>query len=117
MSAWSSTVLGTALRARYAGMWLLAANTGMRRSERAGVARSMLDLERGTPSGRVGPGRRFAGEVGGVDLSQCSVVKELLAEDSVGHGVDSLRTRWSIHSAPIRLLNSARVSPGLASSG
>ena len=29
-------------------MWLLAANTGMRRSELAGVVRSMLDLERGT---------------------------------------------------------------------
>lgn len=40
--------LEVALRDRYAGMWLLAANTGMRRSELAGVERSMLDLESGT---------------------------------------------------------------------
>jgi integrase len=39
--------LSVALRDRYAGMWLLAANTGMRRSELGGVERSMLDLDHG----------------------------------------------------------------------
>lgn len=39
--------LAVALQDRYAGMWLLAATTGMRRSELAGVSRDMLDLETG----------------------------------------------------------------------
>jgi len=39
--------LTVALQDRFAGMWLLAATTGMRRSELAGVRREMLDLETG----------------------------------------------------------------------
>jgi len=39
--------LTVALDDPYAGMWLLAANTGMRRSELAGVTREMLNLEAG----------------------------------------------------------------------
>jgi integrase len=38
--------LRVALTDRYDGMWLLAATTGMRRSELAGVERAMLDLDR-----------------------------------------------------------------------
>ena len=37
-----------ALDDRFAGMWVLAATTGMRRSELAGIERDMLDLDRGT---------------------------------------------------------------------
>jgi integrase len=44
LAAW----LGVALTDRFAGMWVLAATTGMRRSELAGVGRDMLDLEHGT---------------------------------------------------------------------
>ena len=39
--------LDVALSDRFAGMWLLAATTGMRRSELAGVRRDMLDLDTG----------------------------------------------------------------------
>ena len=39
--------LDVALDERFAGMWLLAATTGMRRSELAGVRRDMLDLDTG----------------------------------------------------------------------
>ena len=39
--------LDGALEDRFAGMWVLAATTGMRRSELAGVRREMLDLETG----------------------------------------------------------------------
>jgi integrase len=39
--------LDGALEDRFAGMWVLAATTGMRRSELAGVRREMLDLEKG----------------------------------------------------------------------
>jgi integrase len=44
LAAW----LRVALDDRFAGMWVLAATTGMRRSEFAGVERDMLDLEHGT---------------------------------------------------------------------
>jgi integrase len=44
LAAW----LHVALTDRFAGMWVLAATTGMRRSELAGVSRHMLDLEHGT---------------------------------------------------------------------
>src|SRR5512142_3319955 len=40
--------LRIALTDRFAGMWVLAATTGMRRSELAGVSRDMVDLEHGT---------------------------------------------------------------------
>jgi integrase len=43
LAAW----LRVALTDRFAGMWMLAATTGMRRSELAGVRRDALDLERG----------------------------------------------------------------------
>ncbi len=39
--------LDVALEDRFAGMWVLAATTGMRRSELAGVRRQMLDLDTG----------------------------------------------------------------------
>lgn len=39
--------LAVALEDRFAGMWVLAATTGMRRSELAGVRRQMLDLDTG----------------------------------------------------------------------
>jgi integrase len=44
LAAW----LRVAVTERFAGMWVLAATTGMRRSELAGVGRNMLDLEHGT---------------------------------------------------------------------
>jgi integrase len=44
LAAW----LRVALDDRFAGMWVLAATTGMRRSELAGVERDMLDLDQGT---------------------------------------------------------------------
>ena len=40
--------LRVALNDRFAGIWVLAATTGMRRSELAGVERDMLDLDQGT---------------------------------------------------------------------
>jgi integrase len=43
LAAWLQVVLTD----RFAGMWVLAATTGMRRSELAGVRRDMLDLEIG----------------------------------------------------------------------
>jgi integrase len=43
LAAW----LRVALDDRFAGMWVLAATTGMRRSELAGVERDMLDLDQG----------------------------------------------------------------------
>ena len=43
LAAW----LRVALHDRFAGMWVLAATTGMRRSELAGVERDMLDLDQG----------------------------------------------------------------------
>src|SRR6266545_4145840 len=50
-SAWTVEQLGlwlkVALQDRYDGMWALAATTGMRRSELAGVRRAMLDLDGG----------------------------------------------------------------------
>jgi integrase len=39
--------LDVALQDRFAGMWVLAATTGMRRSELAGVTKQMLDLDSG----------------------------------------------------------------------
>jgi integrase len=44
LAAW----LRVALDDRFAGMWVLAATTGMRRSELAGVERDLLDLDQGT---------------------------------------------------------------------
>jgi len=44
LTAW----LRVALDDRFAGMWVLAATTGMRRSELAGVERDMLDLDQAT---------------------------------------------------------------------
>jgi integrase len=44
LAAW----LRVAITDRFAGMWVLAATTGMRRSELAGVRRDMLDLHSGT---------------------------------------------------------------------
>jgi integrase len=44
LAAW----LRVALTDRFAGMWVLAATTGMRRSELAGASRDTLDLEKGT---------------------------------------------------------------------
>jgi integrase len=44
LAAW----LNVALTDRFAGMWVLAATTGMRRSELAGVGRNVLSLENGT---------------------------------------------------------------------
>lgn len=44
LAAW----LRVALTDRFAGMWVLAATTGMRRSELAGVHRDQLNLEKGT---------------------------------------------------------------------
>lgn len=44
LAAW----LRVALTDRFAGMWVLAATTGMRRSELAGASRDVLDLENGT---------------------------------------------------------------------
>jgi integrase len=44
LAAW----LRIALTDRFAGMWVLAATTGMRRSELAGARRDMLDLDGGT---------------------------------------------------------------------
>lgn len=44
LAAW----LRVAVTDRFAGMWVLAATTGMRRSELAGVERGMLDLDTGT---------------------------------------------------------------------
>jgi integrase len=44
LAAW----LRVALTDRFAGMWVLAATTGMRRSELAGARRDMLDLDAGT---------------------------------------------------------------------
>jgi integrase len=43
LAAW----LHVALTDRFAGMWILAATTGMRRSELAGLSRDMVDLEHG----------------------------------------------------------------------
>ncbi len=43
-----SHALRVAFQDRYSGMWVLAATTGMRRSELAGVERSMVDLDSGT---------------------------------------------------------------------
>ena len=40
--------LTLAMTDRYDGLWVLAATTGMRRSELAGVRRSLLDLDVGT---------------------------------------------------------------------
>lgn len=49
---WTPPQLGAFLRVafqdRYNGMWVLAATTGMRRSELAGVERKMVDLANGT---------------------------------------------------------------------
>ena len=44
LAAW----LRVALDDRLAGMWVLATTTGMRRFERAGVERDMLNLDQGT---------------------------------------------------------------------
>lgn len=44
LAAW----LRVALSDRFAALWVLAATTGMRRSELAGVDRDLLDLDRGT---------------------------------------------------------------------
>lgn len=44
LAAW----LRVALQDRYAGLWVLAATTGMRRSELAGIRRRWLDLQEGT---------------------------------------------------------------------
>jgi integrase len=44
LAAW----LRVALDDRFAGIWVLAASTGMRRSELAGVERDTLDLNQGT---------------------------------------------------------------------
>ena len=51
LAAW----LKLALQDRFAGMWVLAATTGMRRSELAGVERDDLDLDRGVLD--IGPTR------------------------------------------------------------
>jgi integrase len=50
--SWTPEQLGAFLRVafqdRYSGMWVLAATTGMRRSELAGVERAMIDFDNGT---------------------------------------------------------------------
>ena len=40
--------LRVAMEDRFAGIWVLAATTGMRRSELLGVRRELLDLDAGT---------------------------------------------------------------------
>jgi len=51
-AAWTAEQLGRwltlAITDRYDGLWVLAATTGMRRSELAGVGRSLLDPSAGT---------------------------------------------------------------------
>ena len=70
LAAW----LRVAVTDRFAGMWVLAATTGMRRSELAGVGRNMLDLEHGT-----------------LVVEDTRVVVDGQAEDSDGKTEDSRR--------------------------
>jgi integrase len=63
LAAW----LRVALTDRFAGMWVLAATTGMRRSELAGASRDVLDLENGT-----------------LVIEDTRVVVDSQAQDSVG---------------------------------
>ena len=71
LAAW----LRVALTDRYAGMWVLAATTGMRRSELAGAERELLDLDNGT-----------------LTLEDTRVVVKGRATDSDGKSEDSRRT-------------------------
>jgi len=71
LAAW----LHVALDDRFGGMWVLAATTGMRRSEPAGVERDMLDLDRGT-----------------LTVENTRVVVKGHATDSDGKTEDSRRT-------------------------
>jgi integrase len=71
LAAW----LHVALTDRFAGMWVLAATTGMRRSELAGVSRDMLDVEHGT-----------------LVVEDTRVVVDGRAQDSDGKTEDSRRT-------------------------
>jgi integrase len=71
LAAW----LRVALTDRFAGMWVLAATTGMRRSELAGVSRDMLDAEHGT-----------------LVVEDTRVVVDGRAQDSDGKTEDSRRT-------------------------
>ena len=71
LAAW----LHAALTDRFAGMWVLAATTGMRRSELAGTSRDMLDLEHGT-----------------LVVEDTRVVVDGRAHDSDGKTEDSRRT-------------------------
>ena len=82
--------LDVALEDRFAGMWLLAATTGMRRSELAGVSRQMLDLDTGrlrvegtrvVVAGRAqeSDGKSAAGRRGiSLDSFTCAKLRQLL---------------------------------------
>jgi integrase len=71
LAAW----LRVALTDRFVGMWVLAATTGMRRSELAGVRRDLVDLDRGR-----------------LTLEDTRVVVAGRAEDSDGKTESSRRT-------------------------
>ena len=71
LAAW----LRVALNDRFAGMWVLAATTGMRRSELAGAERELLDLDNGT-----------------LTIEDTRVVVKGRATDSDGKSEDSRRT-------------------------
>ena len=71
LAAW----LQVAMTDRFAGMWILAATTGMRRSELAGAERRLLDLESGT-----------------LVIEDTRVVVDGKAEDSDGKFESSRRT-------------------------
>lgn len=71
LAAW----LRVAMKDRFGGMWVLAATTGMRRSELAGVERALLDLEKGQ-----------------LDMHDTRVVVDGQAEDSDGKSDAGWRT-------------------------
>lgn len=76
---WTVAELGRwltlAMSDRYGGLWVLAATTGMRRSELAGVMRSLLDLDSGV-----------------LQLEDTRVVVDGRAEDSDGKSAAGRRT-------------------------
>ncbi|TCN35111.1 hypothetical protein EV644_117132 [Kribbella orskensis] len=76
---WTPRQLGAFLRVafqdRYSGMWVLAATTGMRRSELAGVERNGVDLENETltiADTRVVVARRSQASDGKSEASGCT---------------------------------------------
>ena len=71
LAAW----LAVALKDRFAGLWVLVATTGMRRSELAGTVRNLLDLKKGT-----------------LTLEDTRVVVDGKAEESDGKTASSQRT-------------------------